>query len=416
MEQTSELDIKRYLGLIGKRRYLFAAAAAVLISAVFAGSYVIPPVYEAKTIVSVEKSFLNDVIKNLAVTPSLDDKVNALATIMKSRTLVYKVINDLDLELSRKSEVEVEGLIKGFQGKTEIKIEFNKSGRKDIDFFTVSFSHRDPKIARDYVNTLVGRYIEENLGAKRESSAGANRFLLDQINLFKDKVGGLDGEIALLRKDPRIIKYDRLLDLQKRLDELLVQYTDDHPEVMKVKAEIEALKSRAGTARTTPAGNEAPAHGAVSPSGASAKNRLAALERERDTYKKIYEELAAAYGKSEVSTQAEIQDKAGTFRIVDPAVLPLKPASPIRIKIMLLGIVGGLGGAMGLLVLLDMADKSVKSIAPLKNFGIPVLAVIPHIQDPRSAVRTRRKDALLYGCSGLFIMLIVAVIAREALG
>lgn len=408
MEQTSELDIKRYVGLIVKRRYLFTGVAAALISLIFAVTYSIPPVYEAKTIVSVEKNFLNDIMKGLAVAPSIDDKVNALATIMKSRTLVYKVISDMDLELNRKSEIEVEGLIERFQAKTDIKIEFNKSSRKDIDFFTVSFRHRNPKTARDYVNTLVGRYIEENLGAKRESSVGANRFLLDQINHYKSKVGNLEAEIISLGKDQAVVLYDKLTELQRRQAELLVQYTENHPEVVKVQNEIAAIKVQANAARKATPGETR--------SGAFVKNRIVALERERDTYKKIYEELAAAYGKSEVSTQADMQDKAGTFRIVDPAVLPLKPVSPDRVKIMLLGLAGGLAGSLGLLMLLDMTDKTVKSVDPLKTLGIPVLAIISRIPDPGDAVRVRKKDALLYGCSGVFIAALAVLIVREAIG
>ena len=92
VEQTQELDIKRYLQLVLKRRYLFAITAAFIITAVVIISHFIPPVYEAKTVVSIEKSFLNDVLKNIGGTQSIDDRATALSTIMKSRTLILKVI------------------------------------------------------------------------------------------------------------------------------------------------------------------------------------------------------------------------------------------------------------------------------------------------------------------------------------
>ena len=49
-----------------KRRYLFAITAAFIITAVVIYSHFIPPVYEAKTLVSIDKSFLNNVLKNIA--------------------------------------------------------------------------------------------------------------------------------------------------------------------------------------------------------------------------------------------------------------------------------------------------------------------------------------------------------------
>ncbi len=404
VEQTQELDIKRYLHLVLKRRYLFAITASFIITAVVIISHFIPPVYEAKTVVSIEKSFLNDVIKNIGGTQSIDDKATALSMIMKSRTLVLKVISDLGVDLQGMTEAQVEGLIKRTQDRTQITIEFNKSGRRDVDFFTVSYQNRDPRFARDYVNNVVSKYIETTIGSKREDSFGANRFLLDQINQLKEKVGKLDAEIAMLKKDQNIIVYNRFLELQKRRDDLLVQYTENYPEVIKVQSEIEALKAKYTISR------EKLAH------SSNVLERLAILERERESSKKIYDELTAAYGKSEMSTQAELQDKAGTFRIVDPAVLPITPVSPNRVMIILLGIVGGIAGATGLIVLLDTFDDSIKNVATIRSLGVPVLAIIPHIQDPHALIKSRRKDICFYTLSGLYVVLLGAVIVLEQLG
>jgi capsular polysaccharide biosynthesis protein len=437
------LDIKRYLILLRKRRSLFAVVAAAVITAAFIISHIIPPLYEARTLVSIEKNFLNDISKGLAVSQAVDSKVSALSTILNSRTLIYKVISDLDLDVNKKSEAEIENMIKSVQDRTEVKIEFNKVSRNNVDFFTVSFQDRDPKVARDYVNTLVGRYIEESLRYKREESSGANSFLMDQINLFKAKVGKLDEEIVLLRgkeeeaallrkkeEEVELMKKnrtaagdDRVLELkklQKRLDYLVVHYTSTYPEVIKVKAEIETLKAKIKASPFKPAADDGPVRQSAgknkaAPAAASdVKTRLAELERERDTNKRIYDELAAAYGISQVSTQAEIQDRAGRFRIVDPAILPFKPVSPNRIKIMLLGILAGIAGAFGLIVVLDSFNKSIKSVDALKKFGLPVI-VVPHMLNPGELKKARRNNIFFYGFSCLFISLLVAVLVREVL-
>ncbi len=403
MEQTHELDIKHYLRLVMKRRYFFVIAAVFIITAVVAAAYLIPPMYEAKTVVSIEKSFLDNIIKNIGGARVIEDKATALSTVMKSRTLVFKVISDLGVDVQRKSEAAVEDLIKRTQDRTQILLEFSKAARSDVDFFTVSFRDRDPRYARDYVNNVVSKYIEESVGSKREESFGANRFLLDQINQFKEKVEKIDAEIFSLKKEEDIILYNKYLELQNRRDALLVQYTEDHPEVIKVKSEIEALKTKYNFSQ------KKLSH------AANVNNRLGILERERESTKKIYDELTSAYGKTEVSTQAEIQNKAGTFKIVDPAVLPIKPVSPNRILIILLGIVGGIAGAAGLIVLLDTFDDSIKNVDTIKSLGVPVLAIIPHIQNPDTVINSRRKDIALYIFSGLFVALLCAVVVREVL-
>jgi polysaccharide biosynthesis transport protein len=404
VEQNQELDIKRYLQLVLKRRYLFTITAAIIISAAVVMGHFIQPVYEAKTVVSIEKNFLNDVLKDIGGMQSMDDGAAALSMLMKSRTLVLKVLSDLGVNMQGMTEAQVEGLIKSTQDRTQITIEFSKSGRSGIDFFTVSFKDGDPRFARDYVNDVVRMYIEATVGSKREESSGANKFLLDQINQFKEKVGKLDEEITVLKKDENILLYNRLRALQKRREELLVLYTEDHPAVIKVQSEIEALKVKYTISPVKLA------------HASNVINKLTVLQRERESSKKIFDELTAAYGKSEMSTQAELQNKAGTFRIVDPAVLPIKPVSANRIKIILLGIVGGLACAAGLIVLLDTFDDSIKNVDMIKSLGIPVLAIIPHIQDPNVLIESRRKDIYFYSLTGLFIVLLGAVIILEQLG
>ncbi len=414
MEHTQETDIRRYLYLVQNRRYLFAGAAALIMTVAVIISYVMPPIYEAKTVVSIEKNLLDSIIKGIGDSQTGDDKVKALSTIMKSRTLVFKVINDLGFDTSKMTELQIEALINRTQEKTEINIEFNKASKKDIDYFVLSFRHRNPMIARDYVNTLVSRYIEENLSSHREGSFGANRFLMDQISVFKEKDNKLDAEITALKKNRTIIFYDRYLELQKRLDDLLVQYTESHPEVIRVKADIASLKLKFRASAEGGNGAEESEKGTVNMAyAASLKSRLVALEEEKNTNKKIYDELIATYGKSEMSAQAEIQDKAGTFRIVDPAVLPVKPVSPNRLKIMLMGIFGGVFGAFALIVMLDTLDQSIKNVDALKQFGAPVLAVIPHIENKNEMVKAKKKDRYLYSFSGLFVALLIAIIVWE---
>jgi succinoglycan biosynthesis transport protein ExoP len=422
VEQTQALNIQRYLNLALKRRYLFAITTVAIITSVTVISYVLPPIYEAKTMVSVEKNFLNDVIKNIAGTQAQgpDDKAAALSLIMKSKTFVSKVIGDLGIDVQNLPQATVERLITDIQDRTKITSEFNRSGGRDVYFFTVSFQDKDPKFARDFVTNVVSKYIEENIGSKREGSFGANRFLLGEIDQFKEKVGKLDEEIAMLKKNQSYVLHDRLLELQKRRDNLLVQYTEQYPEVIKVEAEIAELKAKFKAQRPKK-GVESGASSyqsgeqntAALAGAAHVANQLAVLERERESSKTIYDQLASAYGKSELSSQAELQDKAGTFRIVDPAVLPVKPVSPNRIKIILLGVLGGIAGAFALIVFIDALDKSVKDVETLKSLGIPVLAIIPHIEDSAELVRTRRKDIVLFILSGLFITLLSGVIVRE---
>ncbi len=378
-----------------------------------------------------------------------------------------------------------------------------------MDLFIISYRNKDPKFARDFVNTLVRLYIEGNLSEKREEAFGANTFLSQQIKYFEDKLDKIDRKIVNFRKEKDIfiaidenrvvneiksaeehleelgIKSEELeakreliekdiakedpytvavlggssssisnkiIMLQNRLNELLLKYTENYPEVVRVKAEIEllnkALKSGSTNIYSESSGlgmstlnpvhqelKEELSRIKVESAGIKVRERLlkklmeskkqylreipaekkklADLEREKMTNKRIYEELILRLGQSEVSKQMEIQDKGATFKIVDPAILPTKPVSPNRVKIILLGIFAGFAGALGLIFLLDNMDTSVKTIDAIKTLGLPVLAIIPRINTEDELKNQREKDIRLYAFAGLFMLCVLGIFVFE---
>jgi succinoglycan biosynthesis transport protein ExoP len=422
-ETPQEFDIKKYTALLYKRRYVFVAVAAIITTIAVIISYVAPKIYEAKSTVLIERNYVNELMKGIGITTSVDDRLRAIEVVMKSRSLLVRVLGFLDPDLTKKSEAEVEKLVQQFKKRTEIKITMAKS---DMDMFTVSLKDGDPAFARDYVNLLIRMYIEEGQSHKRDETYGANKFLLGQIDLFKEKINTIERNIARLRKERSVVAQERLPVLQKRLNELLVQYTDNHPEVLKVKAEIETLKNRAKeNQQTLDAGKTGSKDDATSPTREQGtepsaakqgeKIKLDELERERNAYQKIYQDLIAMQGRSEVSTHIETQDKTGTFKVLEPALLPIKPVSLSRVKIMLLGLFAGIGGGIGFIILLDSMDKSVKTVDALKAFGFPVLAIIPHIQNPADLLKTRRNDLFLYTAAGAYLLCLAGLMTFEFL-
>jgi polysaccharide chain length determinant protein (PEP-CTERM system associated) len=233
----------------------------------------------------------------------------------------------------------------------------------------------------------------------------------------------------------------RLSAMEKRLHELRTEFTDSYPEVIKLKADIATLREQV---RSRPKGavmagvdnqeleridielqglraSEAIQRGTLGTSRGllqqmpALRSELEKLERERDTQKAFYEELVNRQGQSEISKQLEVQDKATTFRIIDPAVAPMRPVSPDRVKMILMGILAGLAAGMGMALLLDKMDHSVKSVDALKALGLPVLAVIPSIRNPQEHALRTKKDIRVFIAAGAYFSLILLVLAYEVL-
>jgi protein tyrosine kinase modulator len=473
MSQSDEFNYKKYLTLIRKKKYQFVVVALLIMTSVIVISYSLPNIYEARSTVFIEKSVINELVRGIAVTPSMDDKIRVLTVAMKSRNLLLKVFQDLDLNIDKKNDAHLEAMVKSFQERTDIRL------KDHGELFMISFADKDPRLARDYVNTLVRRYIEDNLSSKREESYDATKFLSEQIatvkekldqaearsNSFRQEKGSLivhgpdrlQSEIndAQSRIDEIRIKRDqletmrnlvkssnplqeRLTILQKKLQDLNVVYTENYPSVIEVKNEIASVKeqlasnvdrdlsltnqrelSRISMELKSLNDMEHVQKRVIAAKRSQMNNipvlmeSLEELEREKNSQKNLYEQLLARYRQSEVSKQMEVQDKTTTFRVVDPAVVPFKPVGPKRVKMMIFGILGGLVVSFALLLLLDHLDKSLKELEKLKSLGLPVLAVIPRIESENSLLMARRKDIRFFSLAAVYFSLVLGTLSFE---
>jgi polysaccharide chain length determinant protein (PEP-CTERM system associated) len=378
------------------------------------------------------------------------------------------------MSAGRNSDLERERLISEIRKNIDIKV-------KDNNLFIISFQDHNPRIARDFINTLVRRYIEESVSSKREESYGAIKFLSEQIGTFKEKLDKSESELnrfkaekggvinvdeAKLFEEINVAQqklYDiqlrrrqleglkqvtrkagdplqmKLISLQKQLEELRVEYTDNYPEVIKVRTDIQALKEQMKGRKSEAAVVDPQEYEKVEAelnalkvseegmkryiatnqgllkSIPTAKSGLEKLELEKKNRKELYDQLMARHGQSEVSKQMEVQDKTTNFRIVDPAILPVKPVSPNRVKMILLGIVAGVAAAFGLLMGIDRLHPAIRDIDGLKGMDLPVMAVIPRIRVEEEVRKERRRDFRLYQAAGCYFTIILLILVTEAL-
>jgi polysaccharide chain length determinant protein (PEP-CTERM system associated) len=501
--ETPIAEIMRYVKLVIEKKYLFIISSLIIMSMIVWGSYFIPNKYEAKSTIFIESNVIEQLVKGIAISPSMDARIQVLRDTMLGRSLVLNVIRKLDLDSEIEDEESLEEMIIGFQDKTGLRVKKN-------NLINVGFTSKDPLLARDYVNTLVEAYVDSNIFAKREEAYDASKFLQKQVDFFKEKMDRGEEAIIKFRQDQGIyavmderaliaeiknheiaienlkIKRNELnatmgsvkrqlkdeepfmvtmfstndLDdiiqsLENRRNQLLVNYTENYPEVIKLKAEIETLRNKD---KSQPVENSMtqtqseisavnPVHQELKQKSMELeaeiealnskekllnsliaekkqelrnipenKKQLADLIKENDSFKKLYQDLLERLGQSEVSKQMEIEDKATTFRIIEPAILPTLPVSPNRKMMIIAGIVIGILGGFALIFILDYVDDSVKTIDILKSFGLPVLAIIPTIQKAETLAMRRKKDLVLYSVTGLYMLCIFMVFAMEILG
>jgi len=113
----------------------------------------------------------------------------------------------------------------------------------------------------------------------------------------------------------------------------------------------------------------------------------------------------------EVAKQMGVEDKSTTFRIIDPAILPMTPANQQRPKKILFGIIGGLVGSLALLILRDYLDSTIRRVDTLKSMGVHVLAVVPKIETAAEQQTSRRRDMWFFAITGTYFIGFMATVS-----
>jgi uncharacterized protein involved in exopolysaccharide biosynthesis len=109
---------------------------------------------------------------------------------------------------------------------------------------------------------------------------------------------------------------------------------------------------------------------------------MAALMREHQSMKETYERLLQKSQSAQQAENLERRQKGEQFRIIDPARVPEKPFSPDIPKILLIGLLAGIGGGFGLAFFREQMDRSFHDSGDVEiALGLKVLATIPRIEE-----------------------------------
>lgn len=242
----------------------------------------------------------------------------------------------------------------------------------------------------------------------------------------------------------------RLRELERQLATLSAEYKDTYPDVIQTKQEIAQLRLRVAERTASPPQEEAeraeparqaenarpstvrrPAPGSIDPyvhelkrekeeldigitnlreqqrklqaqirdfelrveRAPEREQELLVLERDYTNTKRNYDSLLDKQLNARVSENLERRQQGETFRVIDPANVPIRPESPDQTKIMLIGLLIGCGLAFGGAFTLEQLAGVVQKIEDVESLlGLPVIASIP---DFKTAYKASPKTMLL---------------------
>ena len=192
--------------------------------------------------------------------------------------------------------------------------------------------------------------------------------------------------------------YRQLLNSEIELSRLEKVYRSKHPKIIQVKAsianarekfaaeikkevknlrtELAVLRQKEKALKTTIDDFE---------SDALTTNRkelkYTILQRNVDTQRRFYDILLQRIKESNITDDIDVSN----IRIVEPAITPLAPINPNKVRKMALGILFGLVIGTVLAFLLEYLDKTLRTEEDIqRHLNLPVLGVIPEAENKQS--------------------------------
>ncbi len=509
MADTQNNDLQYYVELILRKKYIALSAALAVLSLFTWGSFFMPKVYEARSTVLIEKnSIIEPLISGVGVSTGGEDRLSNLKSNITSTRIIEKVVQKLGLNEGAKTPSQNEQLIEGMRRKVDVTVQGARQNGPDL--FIVSYRGNDPNKVRDIVNMLVRVYIDDILQFRKSDVSGAYEFIQGQLLEYKGKLeesdkairefrernpnmvpqsetslvgrienyqtARLEGEIKLkelTRKRENLQKQlsgekeltvalvtneaspqGRLNYLNNQLLLLSTKFTDNYPEVIKVKGEIEELKMQIAQRKTAQGHGGGAETSTINPIYQQLREELARtdaeveslrarlgeisrqqhegerifgrmpreqeewtkLQRDRNVYQKIYDDLLQKLESARVSRELEAADKDGAFKILDTAKTPVLPSKPNRVQMILLGILLGMAAGIGGVIGLDFLNNAFKSETSLEQkLKLPVLASIPKIVTDEDILHAKKFEKQFFSAAGVYLFIICMVLVEEFL-
>ncbi len=471
-------DVKRIL----RRYWWIPAFITVTLGAMgLAASLVLPKKYTSSTLVLVEQPTVpTDVIKPV-ITNDLNQRMASMKAQILSRSRLEPIINKFDLYPVERKTTHMEDLVEKLKSAVHVDLIEPLAGSADREppGFNVSVTFDNPQLAQQICQEITSMFMEQNATARGAQSNKVTKFLTEQLDEAKAKLDEQDKRLAQFKAEHLVSMPDReqtnltlltglntqldattqaltraqqdkslnesllsnqeaswknslvglqnpetqdqeLAALQQKLSELRAKYTPEHPDVIKMKAQIEELNRKMAEApapKATPSAAQAalrepPAiqqlrsrikqddftiadmtkrQGQIQDQIRSLQGRLQAspvveqqlkeLTRSYQTASDIYNELLKKRENSAMATDLEHEQQGENFKVLDAPSLPSSPSFPKKIVFVGGSLGAGLALSLGILYLLAVSDKAMYSERDVELcLKLPVLTLVPSFE------------------------------------
>jgi polysaccharide chain length determinant protein (PEP-CTERM system associated) len=483
-----EIILKVFAYFRGIWRYRWYAAVIAWLLSISAGIVILklPDQFAASARVFVEtQSVLRPALQGLVLDTSgiQRQQLALLSRTLLSRPNLERLARMTDLDLGVKDPNEMEALIAGLN--KQIRLDADKS---QPNLYSISYVSSDPQLAKRVVQTLLTIFMESSLGSHRQDTEEAQRFLDAQIKEHQEKLIGAEkrleefkrknvglmpseqgdyysrmqtamgqveqvrlelresenrrdelrrqiedvkpsaGQGSIAAEDPRLAALNgRIEGLQGKLNELLMRFTERHPDVVAIKRALEQLQKekerQQASLGPSPAGvlegdgaagqlkmalSEADANvaslkvrlqeyekratelKAMVDTMPQVETELKNLNRDYEVIKQNYNSLLQRREATSLGEQAQQSADTFKFQVIDPPRVPLAPIGPKRPLFLAIALLAGIAGGIAFALFMALTKPTIDDRRTLAQLtSLPVFGSVSMVWTRKQRLRNR---------------------------
>ena len=506
-----------YLRSIWRRRWPMLLVVWFVCIVGWAFVLKMPNQYEASAKVYVDTdSMLQPLLRGIAVESNVAQQVDLITKTLFSRPNLEQVARMTDLDLQVKNDTETEALLESVKKRVTLQgggkqniftigyVDKNPEvAKKVVQAFLTIFvesslgsSRKDSDVAQKFIDEQIKEYEarlleaedrvkefkQKNVGLMPESGSGGDYFSrmkteqanyelakqrLEEVARRRDEIKRqLAGEEPTLGLVPSANIFSggvshpldaRIAEMEKQIDELLLKYTEKHPDVISLKDTVRRLKEQRqreldaakqkmpGLADAGSALQQNPVYQQLKISLAQADAEVASLNvrvrqardavaqfekmvdtvpaveaefqrlnRDYTIVKSNYDQLLTRRESARVAQDAEATGDSVKFKVIEPPRVPLEPTGPKRPLFISVVLLVGLGAGVGLAFFMSQMKQTFDTRTALREAtGLPVLGSVSMEWTPAQRMRLRVETAVFMGVSSLLLLMFVVVLLLQ---
>lgn len=472
--ELSLSDVKRVL----RRYWWILLITTISLGAIgLVASLVLPKKYTSQTMVLVEQPTVGADYVKPVVTEDLNHRLASMQEQILSRTRLQPIIEKFGLYPTDRDRVHIDDLVERLRGAVTIKPMAPTPGTesRQLPGFYVNVMFDNPRTAQQICTEITSMILAQNAGDRQKQVKVTTDFLSQQLEEAKQNLDAQDAKLAQFKRqylgelpeqeqtnlsilmgtnaqleantqalsraqqDKALTESllsqqetnwkasqtgqnpetgeQQLNVLQDQLTNLRARYTPEHPDIIKLKNQIEELKKQLAAPKSTEPANDTSQASVREPpqiqqlrvklrqdeinitelmhrqsqiqeqirqlqgrvqASPVVEQQFKELTRNYQTALEFYNDLLKKRQSAGVAGDLESQQQSEQFRVYDPPSLPDQPSFPKKIVFVGGGLGGGLALGLAILFLVATTDKTLHNERDVElALKLPVLTLVP---------------------------------------